>query len=153
MTRARLLWLVILAFCVSLGASSPGMAQLFPGRITGTVRDAQGAAIAGATVKLTNPATGLERTVVTEENGEFNFPELSLGTYQMTISKTGFNTAVLKDITTSQGQVSTLDPVLAVGSVNTQVEVNTAPLLLQTETNSVGGQLSEQQVAALPIGN
>ena len=80
-------------------------AQLFPGRITGAVRDAQGAAVTGATVKLTNPSTGLERTEVSDQNGEFNFPELALGTFTLTITKDGFQTTVLKDIVTSQDQV------------------------------------------------
>jgi Carboxypeptidase regulatory-like domain/TonB dependent receptor len=128
-------------------------AQIFPGRISGTVRDAQGAAIPDATVKLTNPSTGLERVVTTDENGDFNFPELALGTYQVTISKPSFRTAVLTDITTALGQVNTLAPVLAVGGVNSEIQVTTAPLLLQTETNSAGGQLSEKQVTSLPIGN
>jgi hypothetical protein len=153
MIRARLSWPAVLALVFLLGSGIPCSAQFFPGRISGTVRDAQGAAVAGATVKLSNPATGLERVVVTEENGEFNFPDLSLGTYQLSVSKTGFSTAILKDIITSQSKVNTIDPVLAVGSVNTQVEVDAAPPLLQTETNSVGGQLSEVQVNALPIGN
>jgi carboxypeptidase family protein/TonB-dependent receptor-like protein len=128
-------------------------AQVFPGRVTGTVKDAQGATVPGAAVKLTNPATGLERAVVTNENGEFNFPELALGTYQLAISKDGFKTTVLTDITTSLDKVNTVSPVLAVGSVSSRVEVTSAPLLLQTETNSAGGELSEQQVTSLPIGN
>src|SRR5882724_7817726 len=74
-------------------------AQIFPGRITGTVTDSQGAAVVGATVKLSNPATGLERVVVTGDNGDFNFPELALATYQLTVSKENFKTAVLNGIT------------------------------------------------------
>jgi Carboxypeptidase regulatory-like domain/TonB dependent receptor len=144
-----LLFLLLL----TLLASTELSAQIFPGRITGTVTDAQGAAVGGAMVKLTNPATGLERVIVTDESGDFNFPELALATYQLTVSKEGFKTAVLTGITTALGQVNTLDPVLSVGSASSQVEVNTAPLLLQTETNSAGGQLSEQQVTSLPIGN
>ena len=81
------------------------------------------------------------------ENGDFNFAELALGTYQLTVSKENFKTTVLTGITTALGQVNTIDPVLTVGSASTEVEVTTAPLLLQTETNSAGGQLSEQQVA------
>ncbi len=107
----------------------------------------------GASLKLQNVATGLERTAVTNENGEFVFPELALGTYQITISKTGFQTTVLTGITTSLSQVNTLSPVLRVGTVTSQIEVTAATPLIQTETNSVGGQLSEVQVAALPIGN
>lgn len=91
------------------------MAQLFPGRIAGTVRDSQDAAVPGATVKLSNPSTGLERTAISDENGEFNFPELSLGSYCLTVSKTGFETTVITDIVTSQGAVNTVTPRLTVG--------------------------------------
>jgi hypothetical protein len=147
---SRILFLLSLGLLFHAASVS---AQIFPGRITGTVRDAQGSAVPAANVKLSNPSTGLERVVTTDENGDFNFPELALGTYQLTISKANFKTAVLTDITTALGQVNTLEPVLTVGSVNSQVEVTTAPLLLQTETNSAGGQLSEQQVVSLPIGN
>src|SRR5262249_17455751 len=128
-------------------------AQLFPGRITGTVRDVQGAAITRATVKLSNPATGQERSLVTDQNGEFNFPELSLGSFELTVSKEGFRTTLIKDIVTAQGQVNNLNPVLAVGTVSSEIQVTSAPALIQTETNEMGGQLSQTQVTALPIGN
>jgi hypothetical protein len=138
----------VLALCGSFAS-----AQFFPGRITGTVRDGQGAAVPGATIKLSNPATGQERTLASDQNGEFNFPELPLGTFQLTVSKEGFRTTVINDIVTSQGQVNNVNPVLAVGTVTSQIEVTSAPALLQTETNELGGQLSEVQVEALPIGN
>ena len=153
LSRYRRLFRVFLLLCFTLLGSSRRAAQIFPGRITGTVRDAQGAAVPGASVKLTNPSTGFERVVATDENGEFNFLELALGTYELTISKENFKTARYTDITTALGQVNTLAPVLTVGSVSSEVEVNTAPLLLQTETNSSGGQLSEKQIVSLPIGN
>jgi len=137
----------------ALFATTHLLAQGFPGRITGTVRDSQGAVISGAKVKLQNTSTGLERSFDSNENGEFNFSQLALGTYQITVSKTGFQTVVLTDITTSLSQVNTLSLVLKVGSVTSEVEVMSLPPLIQTETNSVGGQLSEVQVKALPIGN
>src|SRR5271166_3108942 len=136
---------------ITLAASS--VAQLFPGRITGTVRDAQGAVVPGATVKRSNPTTGLERTVTTDDTGNFNFPELALGTYRLAISKQGFETTIVNDITTSQGVVNNINPVLQVGSVSSEIEVTSAPPLVQTETDSSGGQLSEVQVESLPIGN
>ncbi len=147
---ARFFFFALFLVLICAGTSS---AQLFPGRITGVVRDTQGAAVPDATVKLSNPSTGLERTVQTDANGEFNFPELSLGSYRLTVTKTGFQTMVVTDIETSQSGVNTVTPTLTVGSVTSSVEVTSAPPLLQTETNSVGGQLSEQQVNALPIGN
>jgi len=138
---------------VVLFATTGLIAQIFPGRITGTVRDAQGAVVSGANVKLQNTSTGLERSVDTNENGEFNLPQLALGTYRITVSKPGFQTVVLIDITTSRSQVNTLSPVLQVGTVRSEVEVMSLPPLIQTETNSAGGQLSEAQVISLPIGN
>ena len=134
-------------------AFTSSVAQLFPGRITGTVRDAQGLVVPGATVKVSNPTTGQERTVTTDDSGKFNFPELALGTFRLTVTKDGFRTTVVTDITTSEGVVNNINPILAIGSVSSQVEVTSAPPLIQTETNSSGGQLSEEQVESLPIGN
>lgn len=145
-------WFFYAALLVLLCAGTSA-AQLFPGRVTGVVKDVQGAAIPGATLALANPSTGFQRTVTADENGEFNFSELSLGSFRLTVSKAGFKTTVITDIVTSQGQVNTVDPVLTVGTVNSTIEVTSAPPLLQTETNSVGGEISEQQVTALPIGN
>jgi Carboxypeptidase regulatory-like domain/TonB dependent receptor len=147
---ARLYFFAVVLILVCAGSSA---AQSFPGRITGVVKDTQGAAVPDATVKLTNPSTGLERTVVTDANGEFNFPELALGVYRLSITKSGFQPMALTDIATSESQVNTLTPTLTVGTVTSEIEVTSTPALLQTETASVGGQLSEQQVANLPIGN
>ena len=153
MKIARIAWLCFFVLVLILICAGNSSAQLFPGRVTGVVRDTQGAAIPDASVKLSNPSTGLERAETTGASGEFNFPELALGTYRLTVSKPGFQTLAITDIQTSQSEVNNIDPTLKVGTVTSEVEVTSAPPLLQTETNSVGGQLSEQQVAALPIGN
>jgi hypothetical protein len=121
---SRFASLVVVLMTLAVGSS---FAQLFPGRITGTVRDAQGAVIPGATVKLSNPTTGLERTVTTDDTGNFNFAELAIGTFRLTITKQGFGTSVVTDITTSQGVVNTINPVLAVGSVSSRIEVASTP--------------------------
>jgi len=147
---ARLCFFVLVLILTCAGNSS---AQLFPGRVTGVVRDTQGAAIPDAGVKLSNPSTGLERTETTDANGEFNFPDLALGSYRLTVSKNGFQTVAITDIATSQNEVNTVSPVLKVGNVTSEIEVTSAPPLLQTETASVGGQLTQEQVTALPIGN
>ena len=151
--RVRFLRLLLCLPLAAILCAPAALAQLFPGRITGTVRDAQGAAVPGATVKLTNPATGQERSQTTDENGEFNFPELALGSYTLTVSKEGFKTTVMPGIVTSQVEVNTVTPVLTVGTVSTEIQVTSATPLLQTETNYAGGQLEEQQVESLPIGN
>jgi hypothetical protein len=62
--------LVFLAVTFVLVGAGPSSAQSFPGRINGVVKDTQGAAVPDATVKLSNPSTGIERTVTTDANGE-----------------------------------------------------------------------------------
>jgi hypothetical protein len=134
-------------------ASSSTYAQVFPGRITGTITDSQGAAVAGADVKLLAPATGLERRTTTDANGYFSFAELPLATFDLTVSKTGFKLGVERGIVTSAGQVNDVNLSLPVGDVNSSIEVSAAPPLLQVETNALGGVLNEKQVSQLPIGN
>jgi hypothetical protein len=153
MKTVKAMRFILAMFLLCTCGAAIAVAQFFPGRITGSVRDAQGAAVAGATVKLTNLDTSQERTDTSDQNGEFNFPELPLGTFRLTVSKEGFRTSLINDIVTSQGQVNNVNPVLAVGTVSSEIEVNSAPAMIQTETNESGGQLSEEQVESLPIGN
>jgi len=128
-------------------------AQLFPGKIAGTVRDAQGAVIAGAAVSLSSPATGLQRSASSDSQGYFNFPELQLGLYDLKVAKEGFQTSVRRGVATSTGQVTEVDIQLSVGSTSSEIQVMSDIPLLQTETNTVGGLLSSDQVTELPVGN
>lgn len=144
---------VLRAFLLLLAGAAGLPAQIFPGRITGTVRDATGGVITGAQLKLTGPAIAFERTVVTDTSGTFNFPELPLSKFNLTVTKDGFKTYVQNGITTATGQVNDIQVEMTLGSVSTQVEVTGAPPLLQTETNTAGGLLNRQQVTELPLSN
>lgn len=139
MTKPRIAFSAVPLILALLTLEAPfSTAQLFPGRIAGTVKDVQGAVVAGATVKLANTATGIERSAVTNQNGVFNFPELALGTYRLTIAKPGFRTTAVTAITTSLGQVNTVNPVLQVGTVSTEVEVTTQASA--ADRNQFGGR-------------
>src|SRR3979411_1064020 len=72
--------------------------QTFRGTVLGTVTDPSGAVVAGATVKVRNVATGLERTTSTSADGSYAVPELPIGAYSVTVSLTGFQTAVTTDV-------------------------------------------------------
>ena len=95
----------------------------------------------------------MERIIVTDESGYFNFPELPLSSFTITVTKTGFQTFVQKDIVTVTGQVNEVSAQLQVGAITSLVEVNAVAPLVQTETNNTGGTLNDLQVGALPIGN
>jgi hypothetical protein len=151
MTDRRISKWIIISLCVFF-ADSTG-AQVFPGRITGTVTDPAGAVVAGAQVELSAPAIGFQRSTVTNSSGSFSFVELPLATFDIAISKVGFKKWVQKGITTSAGQVNDVTAKLVVGTVESSVEVTAAPPLLQTETNALGGEVSTREINLLPIGN
>src|SRR5580698_4413726 len=93
------------------------------GSITGTVSDPTGAAIPDASVTINNSATGLSRKVLTNASGNFTFPELPIGSYAMTIVKTGFATQKRTAQELLTGQTIGLDIVLSIGSNTETVEV------------------------------
>src|ERR1700749_2803823 len=87
--RTRLLPLVaLLAFVFAFTA--PAWAQTINGNIVGTVTDEQGAAVPGATITVTNVATGAERTAMTNEEGLYRIAGLPVGNYSVKIDKSGF---------------------------------------------------------------
>jgi len=114
------------------------------------VRDPQGAVISAAKVKLQNTSTGLERSVESNENGEFNFSQLAWH-YQITVSKPGFQTVSYRyHHITEPGEHALAR--LKVGTVTSEVEVISLPPLIQTKRIPWRATL-EVQVKALPIGN
>ena len=111
------------------------VAQTFRGTILGTVTDASGALVAGATVKARNVGTGQERTTTTSADGSYAIPELPIGTYAVTISQSGFQTAVANNVEVSVAGERRVDAQLKTGDVAVKVEV-AGDLLPQVETTS-----------------
>ena len=86
---------LLLVMVLLLSAATSVWAQTFRGTVLGTVTDTSGAVIAGATVKIHNVDTGLERATQTSADGSYNVPELPIGTYTVSCSQSGFQTAVI----------------------------------------------------------
>src|SRR5678815_4695164 len=74
-------------------------AQTFRGTILGTVSDPNGAVVAGATIKVKNTSTGLERTTTTDPEGNYTVPELPIGPYEVRIEQPGFTTSLVSNVT------------------------------------------------------
>src|SRR5438093_8761277 len=91
--------------------------------ITGTVADASGALIPGVEVTATNVNTGIATMTVSNESGAYNFPSLQPGTYRLTASLVGFQTAAYNDVRLGQTQQARFNFTLQVGGVATAVEV------------------------------
>src|SRR6516162_82777 len=92
------------AFSLALTWCVAAVGQVLKGSISGTVTDPQGAVIANAKVKATNPATGAELTTTTDTAGTFRFNLIPTGTYKVEISATGFKTLTQTDIPVSAAQ-------------------------------------------------
>ena len=127
-------------------------AQTFRGTILGTVTDATGAVIAGAKVSVRNLGTGQERSTTSSADGSYSLPELSIGTYTVTISQTGFQTSVTTDVVVDVATERRVDAALKAGQVSQTVEVS-GELLPQVETTSaeLGGTLTAENVESLPV--
>src|SRR5271156_5555612 len=124
--------------------------QTFRGTILGSVTDPSGAVIAGATVKLRNVATGLERSTETSADGSYSVPELPIGTYSVTVTQTGFQTFVASGVTVDVAGERRIDASMKTGEVSTKVEVS-GELLPQVETTSaeLGGTLTAETIESL----
>src|SRR5713101_2648020 len=128
------------------------VAQTFRGTILGTVTDASGALVAGATVKVRNVGTGQERSTTTSADGSYAIPELPIGTYAVTISQRGFQTSVASNVEVNVASERRVDAQLKTGEVAVQLEV-TGDLLPQVETTSaeLGGTLTSDTIKDIPV--
>jgi len=121
------------------------------GSVAGTITDPQGAEVAGATVTLTDTATNIPRTATTNEAGRYIFVDVPPGTYNVTISKTGFHTSKLADQVVNVGLTLTLSVTMELGSVTEVVEVTaTAGADLQTLNATVGNTIGGETLQQLP---
>jgi hypothetical protein len=123
------------------------------GALTGTVSDPNGGLMAGAQVKVTNAATGEERTVVSQENGNYTVPLLLPGSYRVEFSATGFKQAVKPVLQINVTETARLDVQLEVGNVQEQVTVTSEAELLQTESSTLGTVANSRAVSNLPLVN
>lgn len=142
----------VLAFAL-FGLLAPYAYADVNGTIRGTVTDPQGAVIAGASVKIVNVATNLERNVTTSEVGTFEAPQLLPGTYTVTISKTGFRTFRQTDLKLESAATYVVTAVLEVGEMTATVEVVAQRLQADSTTIQLGGELAGQEIKDFPLLN
>jgi hypothetical protein len=120
--------------------------------VVGTVTDASGAVIPGATATLTNLGTGIVQTATTNGTGDYNFPLLQVGTYSVKIEAKGFKTYTVPSIPLSGGDRFRADAKLQVGEASQTVEVSGAVApALQTDTSQIGSLVPSQSVEDLPL--
>src|SRR2546426_4817641 len=127
------------------------VAQAVSTEILGLVTDSSGAVIPAAIVKITRLATGDVRTAATNASGNYVFPVLEIGEYEVTCSASGFKTEVVRSVTIELQQQARLDFHLQVGERAEIVEVTAAGSLLRTEDATLGSVIESRRVVELPL--
>ncbi|MBI3697147.1 MAG: TonB-dependent receptor [Acidobacteria bacterium] len=142
---------MILVAALLLSLTRPGAAQTFLGSIGGTVRDATGALVAGADVKLSEVATGIQRTAASNEEGNYYFPSLPPGAYTVAVSRSGFKEVRSSPITLTTQQTARFDATLEVGDISQRIEVAAVASTVNTENAQVGDVRPRQDLLNLPM--
>src|SRR5215469_15380541 len=127
----------------------PAFAQTFRGTVSGTVVDAQNAAIAN--VQLTNPATGATLRAKSSASGEFNFPELPVGTYELAVGANGFQTRKIGGIDVAVTKTLNFPVVLSIGSESTVVDVTANDVQTDTTSSALVAVIDSKSVQEMPM--
>jgi hypothetical protein len=141
---------ILLPLMAALALAAPTFGQTF-GQITGLVTDASGGVLVGATVTVTNPQTSFTRTEATNGSGQYSFPNLLPGLYNVAVGAQGFQNVIRNGVELQVQQVARLDFQLKVGSVTEAVEVSGGAPLLATEDATLGTVIDNQRIVDLPL--
>jgi hypothetical protein len=120
-------------------------------QISGTVRDQTGAVLPGVEVTATQTDTGIARSAVTNETGSYVLPNLAIGPYRLEATLPGFRTFVQVGIVLQVNANPVINPILEVGQVSEQVEVQANAALVETRSQGVGAVMENQRILELPL--
>ena len=126
-------------------------AQFDAATVLGTVRDSSGAVVPGATVTLKNVATGITATAVSDENGNYQFLNVRIGTYNARAELQGFSVAEAENFTVTVNARQRVDMTLKVGNLGETVVVTGAAKLLETDSSDRGQVIHKEQIVNLPL--
>jgi Carboxypeptidase regulatory-like domain/TonB-dependent Receptor Plug Domain len=143
----RTLSLLLLVFLLAVSCA----AQTSTSQISGTVRDASGAVIPGASVTLTNEATGVVQKQSTTEAGVYAFPAIPVGSYSVHVEAKGFKTLNKSGNIVQVNTPLAVDLTLEVGSSTESVEVEASAETLQTTSATLGNVVEQKAVVNLPL--
>src|SRR5438552_12162528 len=129
----------VTALCLTAGLLvAPAMGQSFYGSLIGTVKDAQGAVIPGATIVVVNTGTNERHEGVSSGDGSYQFVNLIPGVYRLEVQLQGFQRYVRDGIQVSVQSAPRIDATLQLGNIAETIQVTGAAPLLQAQDASVG---------------
>lgn len=139
------------ALVLGLLISIPAHAQVAGATLSGTVTDPSGAVIPNTQLSIRNTATGVVRGISTDSAGFYAVPNLLPGTYQVTVSASGFKTVVRSGITLTVGAEQSLNLIMQVGDMAEKVEVTAGAPAVQLASSSMTAVITSHTVVELPL--
>ncbi|HEX4947154.1 MAG TPA: carboxypeptidase-like regulatory domain-containing protein, partial [Blastocatellia bacterium] len=140
--------------CASiLFLSTIAFAQTTSTTILGTVTDATGAVLPNAKVIVTNTGTGQKRETTTSSTGDFSFPLLDVGLYDVTVEAAGFKQGTRRGIVLEINEKVRVDFALQVGATTELVEITASGAILKTDDATLGQTIEQRRVEELPLNN
>src|SRR5262245_51289078 len=136
------------ALCVFIASAAFGQAV---SQISGTVKDQVGAVLPGVEITATQTETGIGRTTVSNETGNYVLPNLPVGPYKLEATLPGFRTFVQTGIVLQVNSSPVINPTLELGQINEQVEVEANATLVETRGSAVGSVIENQRIVELPL--
>jgi Carboxypeptidase regulatory-like domain/TonB dependent receptor len=136
---------LVFVFSLSAAAQSTG------GRILGRVADPSGAVLSGVKIMIVNEATGVTRETVTNENGDYVFPEVAVGTYRAEFDQKGFKKNIRRAVQLDINQVITLNMTMQIGGASEVVDVTAEAPLVDTTSTQLGAVVNDRTVTQLPL--
>jgi outer membrane receptor protein involved in Fe transport len=140
-----------LGLILVFGSAMPVWAQFTTARLSGIISDPSGAVVAGAAITVQDLGTGYSKTTNSTSAGQYLFPSLPVGTYQITVSMAGYTQYVQKGIVLSVDQAASQNVQLQVGLVAQQVVVNANSSLVTTDSPTVGQLIDQKEISELPL--
>lgn len=142
---------ISLLLCLMCVSTFPTFAQKTSGQISGNVVDASGAALPDATITVTQVGTGTQRTVMTSSDGNYTVTDLPIGTYRISVKKTGFKESVVDNAVVNVASITRQDISLQVGEVGEVVTISADAIQVETQTGAIGEVVTGEQVRELPL--
>ena len=142
----RLLWVVVALYFL-LNTAWADVA----GRISGMVSDPSGAFVAGATVTLKNVGNGTNHTTTTNDQGQYSFPVVPVGKYELEVSSSGFRPYKKIGLAIDVNSALQIDATMQIGGSTQTVEVNDSVITIQMSDTEIGETISSQHVAEVPL--
>jgi Carboxypeptidase regulatory-like domain len=122
------------------------------GSITGTVKDSTGATVAGASVVVSSPDHGINRSTVTNSAGEYNESALPGGTYDVAVTASGFKKFQAKGVVLDVAQKARVDVTMQVGAISTEIVVEgTSVAQVETQSSELAGTVTGKEISQLEL--